>query len=619
MTNRTTANDPDSILKEQFGIPKFRPGQRDALDNILAGADTLVVMPTGYGKSLIYQLAALLLPNTTLVISPLISLMKDQVDSLSRNKISASYINSSISSMEQANRLRNLSDGGYKIILVAPERLRNRAFNNALSKIQISLLVVDEAHCLSQWGHDFRPDYLQIAEFSHQHKDPVILALTATATLRVQKEIIRLLGRDGMSKVITGFNRPNLKFEVSYTPHFSDKLRFLSQFMKSVEGAGILYTGTRRDAEEVAEFITGALGLPARYYHAGLELKARNCVQDLFMSGDLNLVAATNAFGMGIDRPDVRFVIHYAMPGSLEAYYQEAGRAGRDGKPAQAILLYSPDDTALQEFFIDNDSPTMNELHLVHEHVSKFPASQFESTKRIRRFHLEDLILATSLPEVKIRVAIDQIEAAGGFSRQPNEGGNLICIHVQDLSGEELHKISSVIETRRRYKRVILQKMVKYAETNECRRRIIMEYFGDNSTIEITECCDNCPTKIPPDESDTLPELGTNELIVIDTISKIRWGLGKRKFVQILKGSSAKTISRYKNHPYYGVFRDNRRDEVEAVIKGLIESGYIKSIGYPYPTLSITPKGKGILNRAGTLQREKFTLRIDGQEQKKIE
>ena len=620
MTNRITPDNLNSTLKQQFGIPKFRPGQREALDHILAGADTLVVMPTGYGKSLIYQLAALLLPNITLVISPLISLMKDQIDSLIRNKISASYLNSTLGPVEQADRLRNLSEGSYKILLVAPERLRNRAFKKALTNVPISLLVVDEAHCLSQWGHDFRPDYLHIAEFSHQCKEPVILALTATATLRVQKEIVRLLDRKDMKKVITGFNRPNLSFEVSYIPDLTGKLRRLNQFMSGAEGAGIIYTGTRRDAEEIAEFISEVVGSSARYYHAGLGPQSRNEVQDLFMSGDLTVVAATNAFGMGIDRPDVRFVIHYSMPGSLEAYCQEAGRAGRDGKPARAVLFYSPDDTALQEFFINNDSPTIDELRLVHKFVANLPASSHESNKGIKKFHLDNLTYATSLSEVKARVAIEQIEAARGFTRQTNEPGNLIRIRTRDLSDNELQRISSIIESRRRHKRAILKKMVTYAETNECRRRTILDYFGDTSIPDVPICCDNCTSLVETDvnewQSDK-SEITDEKLIVLDTISKLQLGLGKKRIAQILKGSSAKAVTRYKNHPYYGIFSGQRMVEIETKIEELIAGDFIKSIGNPFPTLSLTPKGKVTLSKRGTYQLEKLSMRRKTQQRKK--
>ena len=376
--------DLHAALHRHFNFPAFRPGQEAALQSVLNGRHTLVVMPTGSGKSLIYQLAALQLPGVTLVISPLIALMKDQVDSLTRRGIAATFINSTLATSEQTHRLRALSEGRFKIVLVAPERLRSRAFREALSRTPISLLTVDEAHCLSQWGHDFRPDYLHIAEARSQFKAPVTLALTATATPRVQDDIIRLLGLEQAERIITGFNRPNLTLEVFSTPDVKAKLNFLRDFLAQVDGAGIIYTGTRRDAEEVADFVREVARVEVAFYHGALDAGTRTRVQDAFMAGDLPIVVATNAFGMGIDRPDVRFVLHYAVPGTLEAYYQEAGRAGRDGLPARAILLYSPKDTALQEFFIENDSPSLDELRAVYD-LSAPPASHALRRPRTRR------------------------------------------------------------------------------------------------------------------------------------------------------------------------------------------------------------------------------------------
>ena len=379
-----TSIDLRIVLQKHFGFPNFRPGQQEALEHILAGKDTLVVMPTGHGKSLIYQLAALLLPGTTIVVSPLISLMKDQVDSLERRNIPAAFINSTLNSTQQRQYLNAVAAGGYKIVFVAPERLRSRLFLNVLSRITVSLLVVDEAHCLSQWGHDFRPDYLKIAAARRRCNAPITLALTATATRQVQDDIVRLLELKDEKRIITGFNRPNLSLEVFYTPEPRNKYKILNEFLIEADRAGIIYAGTRRNTEEVATFIDETLRIPVRHYHAGLEAEERSEIQEAFISGDLPLIVATNAFGMGIDRPDVRFVLHYAIPGSMEAYYQEAGRAGRDGLPARAMLFYSPKDTALHEYFIENDSPNANELRTVHQALGSFSSSpRVMSSKRV--------------------------------------------------------------------------------------------------------------------------------------------------------------------------------------------------------------------------------------------
>ncbi len=315
-----------AALREHFGYPAFRPGQEEALRHVLAGRDTLVVMPTGSGKSLIYQLAALCQPGTGLVISPLIALMKDQVDGLVRRRIPATYINSALDLAEQNRRLRALAAGEYKLVLVAPERFRSPGFRAALEAVTINLLAVDEAHCVSQWGHDFRPDYLYLAEARAQLKPPATLALTATATPRVQDDMTRLLGLERAERVITGFNRPNLTLRVIPARNDEVKLRRLRALLAAADGAGLIYTGTRREAESVAAFIRSELRQPAEHYHAALPAAERARVQEAFLSGDLPLVAATTAFGMGIDRPDVRFVAHLDLPKSVEGYYQETGR-----------------------------------------------------------------------------------------------------------------------------------------------------------------------------------------------------------------------------------------------------------------------------------------------------
>ncbi|HSM24652.1 MAG TPA: ATP-dependent DNA helicase RecQ, partial [Anaerolineaceae bacterium] len=332
--------DIQTELKKYFDFSSFRPGQEEAIQSLLNGKHTIAVMPTGSGKSLIFQLAAMHLPGITLVISPLIALMKDQVDSLERHGISATFINSSISLSEQSHRLRGVEDKKYQIVYLAPERLRNTRFLEAIKAINISLLAVDEAHCISEWGHDFRPDYLHIAKFREIIGYPVTAALTATATPKVQADISKLLQLNKPTLIVNGFNRPNLVLSVR---HVLDSIHRYSVLRDSLlsqsEGATIIYTGTRRETEEVAEFVNTEMGINACYYHAGLDNVKRIRIQNEFMHKKLSVIVATNAFGMGIDRSDVRQVIHFSMTGSLEAYYQEAGRAGRDGLPARALLL----------------------------------------------------------------------------------------------------------------------------------------------------------------------------------------------------------------------------------------------------------------------------------------
>ncbi|MGH7908367.1 MAG: RecQ family ATP-dependent DNA helicase, partial [Thermodesulfobacteriota bacterium] len=526
---------------------------------------------------------------TALVISPLIALMKDQIDQLTRRGIAATFINSSLNTTEQSRRLRTLAEGQYKIVLVAPERLRSRAFREALARIPLSLLAVDEAHCLSQWGHDFRPDYLHIAEARADFKAPVTLALTATATPRVQDDIIRMLGLSHAERIITGFNRPSLTFEVFSTPDVKAKLNFVRDFLASVEGAGIIYTGTRRDAEEVAEFIREVAGIETRHYHGALDPDVRAEVQDAFMAGDLPIAVATNAFGMGIDRPDVRFVLHYDMPGTLEAYYQEAGRAGRDGLPARVILLYSPKDTALQEFFIENDSPSAGDLRAVHSFLRRSPETRLDEIER-----------ATGLPQIKARVALDQLEAAHALRRFPDGAFGLIRVETLPLAESDVQAVVAQVAARREHKYRQLEIMVDYAETNACRRRAILNHFGDTGSADAPLCCDNCLSRAEVVEAESRSAQTQSEraaLIVLDTAAHLKWEVGKSKLAQILKGSTAKDMTRfnYDKVRNYGKFITLRLSEIESLIGQLIDTGYLKQVGSKLPTLKLTPKGESAL------------------------
>lgn len=591
-----------SALEQYFHYPAFRPGQIDALRHVLHKRDTLVVMPTGSGKSLIYQIAALVQDGTALVISPLVALMKDQTDSLTRRGIAATFINSTLAVSEQDKRLDAMARGQYKIVLVAPERLASGNFRGALKRAQLSLLAIDEAHCLSQWGHDFRPDYLRIADARREFNPPVTLALTATATLRVQDDIIKMLGIERAEKLVTGFNRENLYLEVLYAPDVKTKLRLTREFLSNIEGAGIIYAGTRRDTEEVADFVRQVCNFPAEHYHAGLENDSRAAIQDTFMAGDLPLVVATNAFGMGIDRPDVRFVLHYTMPGTVEAYYQEAGRAGRDGLPARVTLIYSPKDTALHKSFIANDSPTEDNLRAVHQHLAKH--------RQISLVNVEQIL---GLRETTVKVALEQLEAGGLIQREPYDEFGVMRVQVKPLNEKILREIANQVEQRKNHKRRLLGKIVSYAETNACRRRVILDYFGDSGDATAPLCCDNDVARAeiaamdahrtsPRNDKVATTDAEQIPLTVLEAAQAFQRKIGKGKLADILKGSKAKDVQYFAKSPHYGKLMALRKSDLENLIQQLFDDGYLKQVGGEYPTLTLTPRGEHALKTRATIQ-----------------
>ena len=347
-------NKARQILQKFYGYEDFRPGQKKVVESLLNKNDTVAIMPTGAGKSICFQIPALLFEGVTLVISPLISLMKDQVDSLRQLGIAAVYINSSVSKAQLYKDLQDISAGFYKIIYIAPERLTSEYLPDSFKNLNISMVAVDEAHCLSQWGHDFRPSYRNILNFTNSLRiKPIISAFTATATPEVKTDIINLLGLKQPNVFVTGFDRPNLYFSV-LRGEVKDKF-VIDYVKKHQDEAGIIYVGTRKDVDAL-QVLLEIKGIKAGRYHAGMTDEERNQMQEDFLYDNLSVMVATNAFGMGLDKPNVRYVIHYNMPKNMEAYYQEAGRAGRDGLSGNCILLYSPQDTQLQKFLISKST-----------------------------------------------------------------------------------------------------------------------------------------------------------------------------------------------------------------------------------------------------------------------
>jgi len=413
------------LLKIHFGYGSFLPGQEKAIDSILTNKDTIVVLPTGGGKSMIYQLPALIFEGITIVISPLIALMKDQVDSLQSVGIPATFINSSISSDEAKRRLNDAKNNQYKLIYIAPERFYNKKFLFDLKSIKVSLFAIDEAHCISQWGHDFRPSYLRLKEAIKYCGSPTVVALTATATPEVRDDIAKQLNLKDYEMIITGFARPNLQFAAIPSSN-SQKIENILNFLITNHdiGAGIIYVGTRNKADEILEKLLDN-DIKAVAYHAGMDASSRDWVQDQFLKGEAQVVIATNAFGLGINKKDIRFVIHHDLPGTIEAYYQEAGRAGRDGKDSYCLLFYNQQDRFLREFFIKGDNPSPNVIIEVYDFLIRKAEELINPNESLLLTYAEiNQNLSDSVPEMAIGTTLKILEKNNYISRPKEKNSN---------------------------------------------------------------------------------------------------------------------------------------------------------------------------------------------------
>ncbi len=474
-----------AALREHFGFERFNPGQEEVVSRVLAGNDTLAILATGAGKSLCYQLPALLLEGTTVVVSPLIALMKDQLDMLHQlgvHEIVA--LNSTLSDDQEVAAVEKIRGGGIKIVFVTPEKLEDEAFVSILRSIRVPLFVVDEAHCISQWGHDFRPAYLGLGHVIAALGHPTVLALTATATPAVREDILQQLGIPHVKPIVKGFDRPNLQYEVRRAESESEKLRILKDLFRrnELEGTGIIYTATIKNALEVKEYLTGSLEIPAAVYHSKLQKRERVAVHELFMNEEIRAVVATNAFGLGIDKPNIRFVVHYDLPGSIEAYTQEAGRAGRDGDPSRCILLYRMSDTRVQNYFLTGKYPAVEEVQKVYATLDFFGAQE-------EGVSLTDLRRISQLPLTKLKVILALLKKAGfivastrakyKLSEQAKRNPKLVL---------NLHNY----QTKKAYDQSKLSMMLQYAETSSCRRKFILNYFGEDYEPQDCGACDNC-------------------------------------------------------------------------------------------------------------------------------
>ena len=558
--NRAPNNAPDNVsdprlaLKEHFGYDNFRTGQREVVEKLLSGDNLLGAFPTAFGKSICYQLPGLMLPGLTVIISPLISLMKDQVDTLQGRGIdSAGLLNSSLTPEERSQELKRLADGEIKLLYVSPERFRSRRFLNTLRSHEISLFVVDEAHCISQWGHDFRPDYLALRTAIQMVNPYSVALLTATATPEVREDIVNQLHVEKCETIIQSVERPNLKFSVCEVPGESEKYQLLTKQLDQLTGKGIVYAGTRRQTEEIAEYLKGQ-GYRVDFYHGAREESERTRVQDAFFddtAAGIEIVVATNAFGMGIDKPDIRYVIHWTIAGSLEHYYQEAGRAGRDGEDSKCILFFCSGDRRLQDRFIEEsapnkldllnllklieNSPLVGKFRLVKVQEMEFVGEIDESKIRVGISYLEKLGFLQRLSNIPSSISVNLIKDSNGMSRvleslrdqskiqvidfcqehdlQPHElieeladlqsDGHLSYSGAEDTMLIELYHGSKLFDNiseekigEKEYiqnKQYQLDQMILYARTPSCRGKVVRQYFGERVDSDYRcNLCDIC-------------------------------------------------------------------------------------------------------------------------------
>ena len=501
MTSPTTtlpAPDPRTltpargVLREVFGYSEFRPGQPEVIAAVLAGRDTLAVMPTGGGKSICYQVPALLFPDRlTVVVSPLLALMKDQVDALRQAGVAAAAVNSTMPREEQGQVMQDALAGRIRLLYVAPERFGDGAFMSVLRRANVALLAVDEAHCISQWGHDFRPSYRELGAVRPKLGNPPIIALTATADPLVRDDVLARLDLRDPAVHVAGFDRPNLRFDAVHVKNQKEKGERIAEKLKTLgEESAIIYCGTRKRVEELTDFLQRQRIKCARY-HAGMADDDRRRIQDAFARDTLRIIVATNAFGMGIDKPDVRMVLHHEMPDSLESYYQEAGRAGRDGEPAECVLYYASRDRGLREFFIEMSHPAPDYVLGLYQKLCGYQGN---------RVHTRELMDSDDEPgfNAAMQVLVDSgLAGKQGYMAWATRPGGDDDIDTADLEAHRDHAVAK------------LDAMESYALSRTCLRARVLDYFSDTGH---ERACGNCGPCMAPTLRETATDAAEDEL-----------------------------------------------------------------------------------------------------------
>jgi ATP-dependent DNA helicase RecQ len=580
--------DLTAALHEHFGFPEFRPGQREACEAALGDRDVMVVMPTGSGKSLCYQLPALLRDDLTVVVSPLVALMQDQVEALGARGLGdrVALVNAQQDGGANAEVLRRAAAGELKLLYVAPERFAALGFLDRMRQVDVGLFVVDEAHCVSQWGHDFRPDYFRLADAARMLGASAILASTATATPRVAGDVVRRLGLRDPVRVATGFDRPNISFTVA-RPGGHEKRAMLAEALSGEDALpAIVYAGTRAGSEEIAAELTAALGEEAVAYHAGLDRGRRADVQRRFLTDDARVICATNAFGMGVDKPNVRTVVHASVPSSLEAYYQEAGRAGRDGAPARALLLAENRDKALHVHFIKREELDPGLPGWLADRL--IAAADGEG-----RYSLTASELANGLrgDSERLRALIGHLTRAGVIAPSPSAPDRVAGRITGRFDGRAEALCRTSIEDAASARWRQYREIWAYVEEGSCRRTAILRHFGDTATPAAgSGCCDVCDPGLslaapPPDPV----EVGNLDDAIMSVANGARPAVGRTTCAEILHGSRSKKIQRnsYDGLPAYGVSSHLRRADILARVDELIDAGRLQTTDGPYPVLRV--------------------------------
>jgi ATP-dependent DNA helicase RecQ len=595
--------DPLAALETYFGHRKFLDGQSQIVAALVGGRDTMAILPTGGGKSLCYQLPAMIMDGVTLVVSPLIALMKDQVDALTRKGIPATVINSTLTPSEQQDRIRRMREGEFKLVYVAPERFRSRSFIDALRQVTIGLFAVDEAHCLSQWGHDFRPDYMRLGQVLQALDHPQTAAFTATATPIVRDDILTTLGLRDPYVCISGFERPNLQLTIRQIAKKKEKYERLRQIVRKHK-TGIVYCATRKMVEEVSETLH-AWGSSTVAYHGGMDDAAREEAQNLFIKKKRDVAVATNAFGMGIDRADVRFVIHFQVPGSVEAYYQEAGRAGRDGEPSVCELLFNYADTRTQEFFIDGNNPALQLIADTYDVLRNHRDANDQTMLTIKE--IAEKAMASN--DMGVSSALSLLVRNGLIERfdVPGQRARGTRVLRPEITSENLPLDHDAILEKEKRDREKLNAMVALCYATECRQQWILRYFGEEDAAPCGNC-DNCSsgtatvTRAPDADEQAIVRKALSGVARMSRRTRTGYEgrFGRAKIAMMLVGSRSQEVvnARLDELSTYGLLSDLGQAYVLNLLRALQDAGLLTTERGEFPLLALTPRGIEVMKGA---------------------